>query len=198
MEEHAAGLTADARDLLREVRDSAREMGQLVDGQLTFSRLSRQPITAREVRPRELVDRCLDELREERAGRDVDVTIGPLPECRGDPILLKQVWVNLLSNALKYTRGKGPARIEVGAQVDVATPAVNTYFVRDNGVGFDMRFADKLFGVFQRLHRAEEYEGTGVGLAIVQRIVQRHGGRIWAEAQEGVGATFYFTLEGEP
>jgi PAS domain S-box-containing protein len=198
MDEHAERLPEAARDLLREVRDSAREMGLLVDGLLTFSRLSRQPIAAREVHPRELVDRCLDELREERAGREVDLTIGTLPECRGDPVLLKQVWVNLLSNALKYTRGRTPAQVEVGSQVDSATPAVTTYFVRDNGVGFDMRYADKLFGVFQRLHRAEEYEGTGVGLAIVQRIVQRHGGRIWAEARVGEGATFYFTLEGEP
>jgi len=115
-----------------------------------------------------------------------------LPACQADPKLLKQVWINLLANALKFTRGCQPAKIEVGCQSAIQAEPV--YFVKDNGVGFDMRYANKLFGVFQRLHRAEEFEGTGVGLAIVQRIVQRHGGRIWAEGQVNQGATFYFTL----
>ena len=124
-------------------------------------------------------------------GRRVEVSIDDMPVCRADPSLLKLVWVNLLSNALKFTRRREVARIEVGCREADGRLA---YFVKDNGVGFDMRYVDKLFGVFQRLHRAEEYEGTGVGLATVQRIVHRHGGRIWAEAETDNGATIYFTL----
>jgi len=120
------------------------------------------------------------------------VHIGDLPECTGDPALLKRVWVNLLSNALKYTRKREHAVIEIGSVSDKGEVA---YFVRDNGTGFDMHYVDKFFGVFQRLHRAEDYEGTGVGLAIVKRIVLRHGGRVWVEAAIDRGATFYFTIE---
>jgi light-regulated signal transduction histidine kinase (bacteriophytochrome) len=118
--------------------------------------------------------------------------------CQGDPALLKQVWFNLLANALKYTCKREVAQIEVGAQSAEEAPHVCIYFVKDNGVGFDMQYADKLFGVFQRMHRADEYEGTGVGLAIVQRILQRHGGRAWAESQVDQGATFFFTVERDP
>ena len=135
----------------------------------------------------------LDELRPSWKDRDVELRVGELPACWGDPALLKQVWVNLLSNALKFTRRREAAVIEVGAYEEGTHPV---YYVKDNGVGFDMRYVGKLFGVFQRLHKAEEYEGTGVGLAIVQRIVHRHGGRVWAEAKVGQGATFWFTLEG--
>ncbi|RPH59602.1 MAG: GHKL domain-containing protein, partial [Chloroflexi bacterium] len=117
-----------------------------------------------------------------------------LPACQGDPHLLKQVWMNLLSNAIKFTRNCEQAHIEVGAEKRAGEII---YFVKDNGTGFDMRYVDKLFGVFQRLHRAEEYEGTGVGLAIVQRIVRRHGGRVWAQAEVGRGATFFFSLPEE-
>jgi len=126
------------------------------------------------------------------------LVMGFLPGCQGDPSLLKQVFLNLLSNALKYSRRTANARIEIGCLPQVVRagepPATNVYFVRDNGVGFDMQFADKLFGVFQRLHRVEEYEGTGVGLAIVHRIIARHGGRIWAESEPDKGATFYLTI----
>jgi signal transduction histidine kinase len=121
-----------------------------------------------------------------------------LPDCQGDPSLLKQVFLNLLSNALKYSRHNANARVEIGClpQIDMAgePPLRDVYYVKDNGVGFDMQFVDKLFGVFQRLHRAGEYEGTGVGLAIVHRIIARHGGRIWAESEPDKGATFYLTI----
>src|SRR5262249_25532384 len=141
--------------------------------------------------PAKVVRQCLDDLRPEQQGRCVDVRIGDLPLCQAEPNLLKQVWINLLSNALKYTRKCASAQIEVGCRNDRGE---RVYYVKDNGVGFDMRYAHKLFGVFQRLHRAEDYEGTGVGLAIVQRIVHRHGGRVWAEARPNQGATFFFTL----
>jgi light-regulated signal transduction histidine kinase (bacteriophytochrome) len=125
-------------------------------------------------------------------GRQIEFVIGKLPDSYGDPLLLKEVWLNLLANAIKYTSKQDHAKVEIGWLEGSGDGP--TFFVKDNGVGFDMRYVDKLFGVFQRLHRAEEYEGTGVGLAIVQRIVQRHGGRVWVEAKPKYGATFYFTL----
>ena len=127
-------------------------------------------------------------------GRQVDCQIQDLPAAHSDAVLLEQVYVNLLGNAVKFTRERNPARIEVGFTRESGRV---TYYVRDNGVGFDMQYADKLFGVFQRLHAQDEYEGTGAGLAIVQRIVRRHGGEIWAESELGQGATFYFTLGAE-
>jgi light-regulated signal transduction histidine kinase (bacteriophytochrome) len=141
-----------------------------------------------------LVRDSLDELDSEKRGRKIDIRLSELPSCHGDPALLKQVWVNLLSNALKYTRKREAATVEIGCAQDNGEAV---YFVRDNGTGFDMKYAHKLFGVFQRLHRADEFEGTGVGLAIIQRIIHRHGGRIWAEAAVDRGATFHFTLERE-
>jgi light-regulated signal transduction histidine kinase (bacteriophytochrome) len=144
------------------------------------------------VEPSEIVRQVLHDLRVNSIER-APVTVKDLAVCQADPALLKQVYVNLISNALKYTRCSKPPLIEIGCHNDNGTPV---YYVRDNGVGFDMKYADKLFGVFQRLHRAEEYEGTGVGLAVVQRVIQRHGGRIWAEAAVNKGATFFFTLGG--
>jgi PAS domain S-box-containing protein len=191
--EFGQGLPAQAREYLQDVRANAQKMGRLVDDLLAFSRLSRQPLKKQPVRVDRLVDQCLQELSAEQAGRKVDVRVGGLPECDGDPSLLKQVWTNLLSNALKYTNKRESAVIEVGGH-NGGSNSERTYFVKDNGVGFDMRYAHKLFGVFQRLHRSEDYDGTGVGLAIVQRIIHRHGGRIWAEAQPDHGATFYFTM----
>jgi len=165
-------------------------MQRMIDDLLTLARLGRQPITKQRIEPAELVREVLQELRAEIEGRQVDLQIGELPACDADPALLKHVYTNLLSNALKYTRKREHAVIEVGCQVE-GNPV---YFVRDNGAGFDMQYAGKLFNVFQRLHRAEDFEGTGVGLALVRRIIKRHGGRIWAEAAPNQGATFYFTL----
>jgi light-regulated signal transduction histidine kinase (bacteriophytochrome) len=169
-------------------------MGRLIDDLLALSHLGRQSVKKQRIEPARIVQECLHELRAEQEGRRIEIGVSELLPCQAEPSLLKQVWINLLSNALKYSRKKDVARIEVGSRRDEQT-GVPVYFVKDNGVGFDMRYAGKLFGVFQRLHRAEDYEGTGVGLAIVQRIVRRHGGTVWAESQPGQGAAFYFTLE---
>ena len=194
LEEHAPQLSDEAQHYLHLVRDNAQYMGQLVDDLLAFSRLSRQPLKLQRVVCTDLVRQVLVELGHEHEGRRVDITIGELPVCQADPVLLKQVFVNLLANALKFTRQRDVAVITIGCREDGGE---RIYFVQDNGVGFDMRYASKLFGVFQRLHSSEEYEGTGVGLAIVQRIIHRHGGRVWAEAVVDQGATFYFTLGGD-
>jgi signal transduction histidine kinase len=193
LEEHAPSLTSEAQHYLDVVRRNSQRMGLLIDDLLVFARLSRQPLNKQPVKPSDLVRQCVDELRAEQQGRRVEIAIGDLPACQADPVLLKHVWMNLMSNALKYTRKREAAVIEVGSREQ---PGACVYFVKDNGVGFDMQYADKLFGVFQRLHRAEDYEGTGVGLAIVQRIIHRHGGRVWAEAAVNQGATFYFTVAG--
>ncbi len=193
MQEHAAQLSGEARDYLHLVREGTRQMGRLVDDLLAFSRLGRQALRKQTVETGRLVRQCLDDLVGEQQGRRVELVVGALPPCQADPALLKQVWVNLLSNAVKYTRNRELARIEIGCRGGGGN-GEPVFFVKDNGVGFDMRYAHKLFAVFQRLHRAEDYEGSGVGLAIVQQIVSRHGGRVWAEAEPGEGATFFFTL----
>ena len=193
LEDYAPQLLPELARYLRIIFESTQQMGRLIDGLLAFSRLSRQPLHKQTIVSAELVRQVLESLSDEQAGRRVEISMGELLPCQGDPLLLKQVWVNLLSNALKFTRQREMARIEIGCQTNADGEQV--YFVKDNGVGFDMQYAGKLFGVFQRLHRTEEYEGTGVGLAIVQRIVHRHGGRVWAEAAPGEGATFCFTLK---
>jgi PAS domain S-box-containing protein len=194
LQDFGAQLPEEGRHYLQTIRGGAQRMGALIDDLLTFSRLSRLPLNKRRVNTESLVRETLKELGFPFEERKIELRVGDLPRCSGDAALLKQVWLNLLSNALKYTRHSDLAVIEVGSQ---HKNGETMYFVRDNGSGFDMRYADKLFGVFQRLHRAEEFEGTGVGLAIVQRIVHRHGGRIWADAAPDKGAAFYFTLEGE-
>lgn len=193
LEECGPVLSDDGRRYLQTIRQGAQRMGNLIDDLLSFSRLSRQALSKHEVDSARLVHDALDSLEPMRRGRQIEVSIGTLPPCQGDAALLRQVWVNLLSNALKYTRDRTPAIIEIGSQREGNH---DVFFVRDNGTGFDMRYVDKLFGVFQRLHRVEDYEGTGVGLAIVQRIIQRHGGDIWAEGVVDQGATFHFSLEG--
>ena len=191
IEDYAPQLSDEVARLLGRVKINTQQMGQLIDDLLSFSRLSRQPINRQTINTTDLVRQVLDILQDELKGRDVEIEIGELPVCQGDPALLKQVWINLLSNAFKFTLERQVARIEIGCE---EREGEQVYFVKDNGVGFDMQYVDKLFGVFQRLHRSEEYEGTGVGLAIVQRIIHRHGGRVWTEAKLNDGATFFFTL----
>jgi PAS domain S-box-containing protein len=195
MEDCGEELTTEARRYLELIRGNANQMGALIDGLLAFSRLGRQGMVRRPVDVRRLVREVLAELESEIADRDLEVVVGDLPPCDADPVLLRQVYANLIGNAVKFTRGRAQGRIEIGSfQAD----AERTWFVGDNGVGFDMAFADKLFETFQRLHRVDEYEGTGIGLALVRLIVQRHGGDISANAVEGTGATFSFTLPAEP
>jgi PAS domain S-box-containing protein len=194
LQDFGSQLPEEGKCHLERICKGGQQMGELIDDLLAFSRLSRQSVNRLTVDTNELVQHVLDELKPQQNGRPIELKIGKMPSCQGDPALLKQVWVNLLSNAIKYTRDRKPAIVEAGC---VCENGENIYFVRDNGVGFDMRYVNKLFGVFQRLHRADEFEGTGVGLAIVQRIVHRHGGRVWAEAKVNQGSAFYFTIEGK-
>jgi hypothetical protein len=191
--EFGAGVPEEGRAVLARIAAGASRMTQLVNDLLHFSRFSREPLQRVPVPMRALVQQVLTRLTEALGARPVSVQVGDLPDCCADPRLLEQVWVNLLSNAFKFTAGRDPARVEIGA-LHQGTERV--YYVRDNGVGFDMRYAAKLFGVFQRLHSVQEFEGTGVGLSIVHRIVTRHGGRVWADSRLGEGTTFYFTLTG--
>jgi light-regulated signal transduction histidine kinase (bacteriophytochrome) len=177
---------------LQRIAEAGARMGRLIDQLLAFSRLGRAQMAAMPVPLRWLVDEVLPEVQAEAAGREVRWSIHDLPQVYGDPDLLRQVLVNLLSNAVKYTRPRAVAEIEVGSLPSEGGQAV--VYVRDNGVGFDMAYVEKLFGVFQRLHHVEEFEGEGIGLANVRRIVHRHGGRTWAEGVLDGGATFFFTL----
>jgi signal transduction histidine kinase len=214
MEEHKRELSAEAQRYLSQVSESGAHMGNLIDDLLAFSRLGRQDLNKKLVQLDEIVKTAIEDLRADREGRQVEFILGDLPACETDPALLRQVFVNLLSNSLKFTRTRDKARIEVGTltaeerkQVASRLPSsisgdtLNSdtpiFYVRDNGVGFDMRYADKLFGVFQRLHKKSDFEGTGVGLATIQRIIRRHGGQIWADAEVNRGASFYFTLEAQ-
>ena len=195
LEDYGEKLEPEASRYLTIISNGARQMGRLIDDLLSFSRLSRQNLTVGSISLAELVQEIREELAADQAGRTIEWDIADLPMCRGDRTTIKLVLANLLGNAVKYTRPRDRAKIQVGWQVDKQQPRFCRIFVKDNGVGFDMRYVDKLFTVFQRLHRAEEFEGTGVGLAIVQRIVHRHGGKVWAEARPNEGATFWFTME---
>ena len=195
LEQYGTLLPTEGQDYLQRVSENAVYMAVLIEDLLRFSRMSREPLNLQTVSVEEIVRLVLDDLHGEQEGRQIEITIGDLPSCQGDPILLKQVYFNLVSNALKYTRKCEIAQVEIGCK---GVNSESIYYVKDNGAGFNMNHADKLFGVFQRLHSAADYEGTGVGLAIVQRIIHRHGGRIWAEAAVDQGAAFYFTLENPP
>jgi len=190
----AAGeaLNDKARRYLQTISDSAKQMGQLIDDLLVFSRMGRQDMLRTTVNLDQLVKTVLHDLRLDLQGRTISWTMHPLPNVLGDPAMLRQVFVNLISNALKFTATRPETKIEIGAVKGSSGEA--EVFVRDNGVGFDMQYVNKLFGVFQRLHRNDEFEGTGIGLANVRRIIHRHGGRTWAEGALDQGATFYFSL----
>lgn len=179
------------------IAKAAREMGLLIDDLLAFSRTGRAEMNVVQVNMRDVVEQCIRVLEPETAGRRVTWSVAPLAPIEGDPVLLRLAWANLLGNAVKYTRPRPEAKIEVGQEErcgDGGELKEVIYFVRDNGVGFDMRYASKLFGVFQRLHRTEDFEGTGIGLANVQRIIHRHGGKVWAHSGVDAGATFFFSL----
>jgi PAS domain S-box-containing protein len=193
LDKHAGEkLDAQAQRYLKIIANAARQMGMLIDDLLAFSRMGRMELRHSNVALDSLVHEAVDSLQMEMQGRQIKWKIGCLPEVKADPAMLRQVWTNLIANAIKYSQTRQPAEIEINC----APPANGEYvfFVRDNGVGFDMKYADKLFGIFQRLHSADEFEGTGIGLANVRRIVSRHGGRTWAEGKIDAGATFFFSL----
>jgi len=191
LQEHGKDLPREIASFLEKIRENTRRMSILIDDLLNFSRMSRLPLNRFLVDPTSIVKEAYEEFRLETTGRQIDLVIKEMPTCSADPALLNHVYTNLLSNALKFTRGRDVARIEVGSCVKDKT---TVYYVKDNGIGFDMKYANKLFRVFQRIHDDPSIEGTGVGLAIVERIIHRHGGRVWAESVPGEGTTFFFTL----
>jgi two-component system sensor kinase len=191
MEEYPDKMDAEGRRLLNVIRSNAHNMSELIDGLLAFSRLGRQPLDQADVNMEELAKNVFDEVQATNPDRSVLIELQSLPQAFGDRNMIRQVFYNLISNAFKFTRPKQNASIEIGFQEGGNQ---HTYYVRDNGVGFDMQYSPKLYGVFQRLHGVDDFEGAGVGLALVQRIVLRHGGRVWAEGKTDQGATFYFSL----
>ena len=190
-EDYAARLDAEGQRIVNVIRDGTKKMAQMIDDILAFSRAGRQEIAPAAIDMEELVRAALKDLEPVLAGANIQVEIQPLPASHGDAPMIQRLWTNLLDNAIKFTRPKPQGVIEVGAQ---SGKGETIYYVKDNGVGFDMRYVGKLFGVFQRLHGQSEFPGTGIGLAIVKRIVARHGGRVWAEGKVGQGATLYFAL----
>lgn len=190
-EDHAAALDEEGQRVCGVISQEARRMGQLIDDLLTFSRLSRREIQPAEIDMQALASSVFSQLRQPEAHRQIEFQLGELHPVTGDAALMRQVWTNLLANALKFTSGRQRTVIEVGSSQNESEVE---FFVRDNGAGFDMEYVDKLFGVFQRLHSEAEFEGTGVGLAIVQRVIRRHGGRVWAEGKVDEGAAFHFAL----
>jgi signal transduction histidine kinase len=192
LEDYADSLPPAARQHLTRIRDSGQRMSELIDHVLAFSRLSGQSLRRIPLDFARLWNEVVEAFADQRSQRNIELRLHPAARATGDPILLRQVLENLFGNALKYSRGREPAIIEIGA---VERDGEVQHFVRDNGVGFDPEHATNLFGMFQRLHGPEQFEGNGVGLAFAKRIIERHGGRIWAESSPGAGATFYFTLE---
>jgi signal transduction histidine kinase len=197
LEENQEGLSSEQTRRLGLIRAGAQQMGNLIDDLLSFSRLGRVELKKRRVNTVGVVNEVIAELKQEFPNQQTEFVVQNIPPCYADPVLVKQVLRNLLGNAVKFSGTRPSARVEIGSIAGTSTtrPRMATYFVKDNGVGFDMRYSDKLFGVFQRLHRMEDFPGTGVGLALVRRIVERHGGKVWAEGALDAGATFYMTLE---
>jgi signal transduction histidine kinase len=191
LQEYGPRLDAEARRYLEKTEEGGRRMGRLVDDLLSFSRIGRQELALQDTVLDSLLRQVVEELEPEHAGREVEWRLGDLFSAECDRGLMKQVFLNLLSNAVKYTRRREHAVIQVGQMMQEGQRVI---FVRDNGAGFEMQYVGKLFGVFQRLHKARDFEGTGIGLAIVQRIIRKHGGRIWAQGKVEEGATFFFTL----
>jgi light-regulated signal transduction histidine kinase (bacteriophytochrome) len=193
LQKHAHPVLDDkGRHHISMILESANRMGNLVDDLLAFSRIGRAETQRTTIKLDQLVKDVIGEIAPDMQGRNINWRIGTLPICYGDPSLLRLVFSNLVSNAVKFTRTRPQGEIEIGSLNH--TPDEAVVFVKDNGVGFDMKYKDKLFGVFQRLHSQEAFEGTGIGLATVQRIVHRHGGRVWAEASVDNGATFFVAL----
>ena len=191
MEDYASKFDADGKKVLHSIRHSSKKMGELIDDLLAFSKLGRKQVTVSDINMNALVTLVREEILLEDDNNIPEFKVGVLPAAKADQSLIKQVWINLISNAIKYSKYKPKTKIEIGAY-EKKNQVV--YFIRDDGAGFDMQYYDKLFGVFQRLHSQEEFEGTGIGLAIVQKIVQRHHGTVWAEAKLNKGACFYFSL----
>ncbi|MDT3735187.1 MAG: PAS domain-containing protein [Denitratisoma sp.] len=189
LEEDEKTLSPESRELLERIKVGAVRMGELIDDMLDFTRLGRSDFIVKEVLMTPLARGVVAELAEPYP--DAEIVVGDLGKASCDPVMIRQAWINLIGNALKFSAGQAHPRIEIGCRDEEGR---RIYFVRDNGVGFDGEHAGKLFGVFQRLHRAEDFAGTGIGLAVVKRIVERHGGRVWAESVAGQGATFFFTL----
>jgi light-regulated signal transduction histidine kinase (bacteriophytochrome) len=193
-EDYGNRLDAEGARILRAVRSNGQRMAQLIDDLLAFSRLGRAAVHTQPVGMNALVEQVVHDLHQETDGRRINFVIGSLGIAEVDPALFKQALTNLLSNAIKFTRDSDSPVIQIGCEDEGGAGTSVVYFVKDNGAGFDMKYYEKLFGVFQRLHSSAEFPGTGVGLAIVQRVVNRHGGRVWAEGKPGEGATFFFTL----
>jgi light-regulated signal transduction histidine kinase (bacteriophytochrome) len=191
VEDYESILDNEGKRVCNVISKEARRMGQLIDDLLSFSRLGRREMHSSKIDMKALAVSVFNELMKEENEERIDFRIAKLPSVQGDVSMMRQVWMNLLSNAIKFTSKKERAVIEVGSKPNKDELI---YYVRDTGTGFDMEYSNKLFGVFQRLHSESEFSGTGVGLAIVQRIIRRHGGRVWAEGEVGKGASFYFAL----
>jgi len=191
MKSNSAQLDDTGIRYLNTITESAKEMGKLIDALLSFSKLGRTGLQVIEFNTKDMVKKVLKSFEDELSGRNIEINLSELPKTKGDVSLINQVWVNLISNAIKYTRNREKAVIEIGGKIENGE---TIFHIMDNGVGFDMKYAENLFGVFHRMHNATDFEGIGIGLANVNRIVMKHGGKCWAESEVDKGATFFFSL----